>query len=348
MRRIFVATFAATLPIALAAVALFTSAGPAFAANAATLPAPGSTRSFRFTYRAEIRSIARTARRLDIWIPLPHRSPYQSVGNLSIESNLKYKIVDLPRYGNRAVHLEAAAPMPASAIMTVSFDAVRRREDADLGRAARPLPEPPADGFEAFLGPDRMIPVGGKIARVALKLGSPGATSLQLAHAIYQYVTRTMTYVHRGKGVGHGDALFACDLHHGNCTDFHSLFIALARARGIPARFIIGFPLGPRGSGNIAGYHCWLEFYAGGVWVPVDASKAWQMPLRHDYYFGHLDADRIAFTMGRDLELIPRQHGRPLNYFIYPYGELDGKALAADEIKTTFSYRDVEQTTASR
>src|SRR5439155_15548256 len=29
----------------------------------------------------------------------------------------------------------------------------------------------------------------------------------------------------------------------GNCTDFHTLFIALARASGIPARWNMGFPL---------------------------------------------------------------------------------------------------------
>ncbi len=346
MRRTFVAVFAAILTLACVAAAPFK--GAALAGDAEILPAPGSTRSFRFTYRAEIRSIDRAAHRLDVWIPLPRRSPYQSVRNLTIESNLRYKIVELPLYGNRAVHFEATAPMPASARMTISFDAIRRQEAADLIRAARPLPEPTTDGFEAFLQPDRMIPVGGKIARVAGKLGGPDATSLQLAHAIYQYVTHTMTYVHKGKGVGHGDALFACDLHHGNCTDFHSLFIALARARGIPARFIIGFPLGTSASGDIAGYHCWLEFYAGGAWVPVDASKAWQIPSRHDYYFGHLDPDRIAFTMGRDLELVPRQHGPPLNYFIYPYAEADGEPLSADEIQTAFSYSDLAKTSAPR
>ncbi|HLI80257.1 MAG TPA: hypothetical protein VKV03_09765 [Candidatus Binataceae bacterium] len=34
--------------------------------------------------------------------------------------------------------------------------------------------------------------------------------------------------------------------------------------------------------------------------------------------FGHLDAARVAFTMGRDLTLTPRQSGEPLNYLIYP------------------------------
>ena len=56
----------------------------------------------------------------------------------------------------------------------------------------------------------------------------------------------------------------------------------------------------------------------------MDASEAWKNPSRHDYYFGHLDADRVAFTMGRDLALKPPQRGALLNYLIYPYAELDG------------------------
>jgi transglutaminase-like putative cysteine protease len=93
-------------------------------------------------------------------------------------------------------------------------------------------------------------------------------------------------------------------------------------------------------SGTIPGYHCWAEFYSGGEWVPVDASEAWKHPDRHDYYFGHLDADRVAFTSGRDLVLEPPQQGEPLNYLIYPYVEIDGAAVSQKGIKTRFEYAD--------
>lgn len=340
MRRISHARLAAILLIALVAALGATNASPGFAAGKAP-PPPSRIRDVHFTYHAEIRSINPRAKRIDVWIPLPRRDANQSVSHFSIRSNLKHRIVDLPRFGNQAVYFHAASPLPRSVSMTIKFDAVRREATVDLARAGRPLPEPVGGSFTPFLSPDRMIPIGGEIARVAARLDHRDAGALQQAHAIYQYVTRTMTYVHTGKGVGHGDALFACDRHHGNCTDFHSLFIALARSRGIPARFVIGLPFGKPWSGTIPGYHCWAEFYAGGVWVPIDAAKAWQMPARHNYYFGHLDAGRIAFSMGRDLELVPRQHGAPLNYFIYPYAEIDGKPLPEREIEKTFSYRDL-------
>src|SRR5579862_2415731 len=110
---------------------------------------------------------------------------------------------------------------------------------------------------------------------------------LQKARKIYEYVISTMHYDHDGTGWGRGDAVWACDSKHGNCTDLHSVFIGMARAAGIPARFEIGFPV-PEGQTNaaISGYHCWAEFYLNGLgWIPLDASEAWKNPAKHDYFF---------------------------------------------------------------
>jgi hypothetical protein len=44
--------------------------------------------------------------------------------------------------------------------------------------------------------------------------------------------------------------------------------------------------------------------------------------------------------MGRDLVLNPKQEGKPLNYFVYPYVELAGKEYS--NVSTAFSFADVE------
>jgi transglutaminase-like putative cysteine protease len=164
---------------------------------------------------------------------------------------------------------------------------------------------------------------------------------VEKAYAIYDYVFHTLRYDKSGEGWGRGDAMWACDSKHGNCTDFHSLFIALMRADKIPARFEIGFPLPAGGSqGEIPGYHCWSEFYVSGLgWVPVDISEAWKDPARHDFFFGSLDTNRVQFTIGRDLTLVPPQSGPPLNYFVYPYVELNGQPY--DHVEKKFSFRDL-------
>jgi hypothetical protein len=48
----------------------------------------------------------------------------------------------------------------------------------------------------------------------------------------------------------------------------------------------------------------------------------------------------VIFTTGRDIELIPRQQGPALNYFVYPHIEVDGVAWPREQIKLQLSYKD--------
>jgi transglutaminase-like putative cysteine protease len=159
---------------------------------------------------------------------------------------------------------------------------------------------------------------------------------------IYDAIDDALTYGKDKPGWGEGDSVWACESKTGNCSDFHSLFLSLARSRGIPAKFEIGFGLPEkRGAGDVPGYHCWAKFRPDGKgWVPVDISEANKHPDKRAYYFGNLTEDRIAFSTGRDLTLVPKQDGGPVNFFIYPYVEVDGKVWPQNKIQKTFSYQD--------
>jgi transglutaminase-like putative cysteine protease len=160
----------------------------------------------------------------------------------------------------------------------------------------------------------------------------------------YDVVNNHMRYSKEGTGWGRGDSEWACDSKFGNCSDFHSLFISLSRAHDMPAKFEIGFPIPEkRGEGEVGGYHCWAKFLPRDKgWVPVDISEANKDPKMRDYYFGNLTADRVMFSVGRDIELVPKQAGPRLNFFIYPYVEVDGKPWPAEKVERRFGYRDVE------
>ena len=106
-----------------------------------------------------------------------------------------------------------------------------------------------------------LVPVTGLPADLAVKVTLGKTQPLDKARAIYDYVFTTMRYDKTGTGWGHGDVLYACDAKKGNCTDFHSLFIAMARSQGIPGASRSDFPLPPdKHSAEIAGYHCWSDF----------------------------------------------------------------------------------------
>ena len=166
-------------------------------------------------------------------------------------------------------------------------------------------------------------------------------TDVEIARAIYDHVVSTVKYDKSGKGAGRGDIYYVSKERRGNCADFNAIFIGYSRAVGIPTRFAIGFPLAAqRGEAKIPDYHCWAEFYAKGIgWVPVDAAEAAQHPSNREYYFGALDENRIELTKGRDVVLTPKQWGGNLNYFIYPYAEVDGKEF--DGVRYEVRYRDL-------
>jgi transglutaminase-like putative cysteine protease len=232
-----------------------------------------------------------------------------------------------------------ANPKQQDIRVSLSFRATRR-EDRNPPDAPAGTQESPQE-LSRWLQPDRLVPLDDFVRKLAAEVTAGKTTDVEKARAIYDYAVTNLKYDKSGTGWGRGDIYYACDAKRGNCTDFHALVIGLARAVGIPARFDIGFPLPTeRGEGDIAGYHCWAKLYLKGHgWVPVDASEANKHPEKREYFFGTHDENRIKFTTGRDLVLNPPQAGSPLNFFIYPYVEVDGRPL--EGVTRSVHYRDV-------
>jgi len=178
-----------------------------------------------------------------------------------------------------------------------------------------------------WLARDQLVPIDGKVLDLAREVTRDRPEQIEQVRAIYDHTVSTLKYDKSGTGWGRGDIAYACDAKRGNCTDFHAVFIGLCRARGIPARFEIGFSLpADKTSGEISGYHCWADCHVADYgWVPVDCSEAQKHPEKREYLFGALDEDRVAFSIGRDILLNPAQQGERLNYFIDPYAEVDGR-----------------------
>jgi transglutaminase-like putative cysteine protease len=309
---------------------LFALALASLAAQGAETPA----RRFEFTYTARIEPQAGAAPqgRLRVWLPVPQNDDVQQIDNLRVETPLPHRFTAETKYGNRMICVESDQPPASPTTITVRFN-VSRREQAARD-AATPQPA-------LFTQPSRFTIVNDDIRKLAAGITEGRSGALEKARAIYDYVQAHMAYDKTGEGWGRGDTARACQVGKGNCTDFHALFISLALASGIPARFHVGFPLpANKTEGEIAGYHCWAEFHvAGRGWIPVDASEAWKNKAKLDYFFGRLDPNRVEFTVGRDLVLNPTQAGEPLNFFIYPYAELDGKPFAG--LKREFRFRDL-------
>ncbi len=302
------------------------------------------SRHFTFHYAFTVKNLP-AGKKVRIWIPAARSDANQEVKVVSAKGDLPVKKTRESKYGNEIYFAETSGITQLELHFDVEYDVVRHER-----LAFKPAPHTVASLTDRERGedlqPDALVPVTGLPADLAVKVTEGKTQPLDKARAIYDYVFTTMRYDKTGTGWGHGDVLYACDAKKGNCTDFHSLFIAMARSQGIPARFEIGFPLPPdKQSSEIAGYHCWSDFYIEGKgWIPVDISEAWKHPEKRDYFFGSHDVNRVQFSMGRDLRLNPAQDGRPLNYFVYPYVEVDGREYP--NVSLAFSFADISPTVA--
>jgi transglutaminase-like putative cysteine protease len=305
-------------------------------------------RKFAFEYAVTVKDIPTGTKRLDLWIPVPHDDPYQKITELQFDAPYQFEI-RRAEYGNRMAHIRLENPKQTNFTVTMRFVVLRREHlrvpplssNATMVGSTKDENDP---NVRRWLQSDRLVPLDDKIRGWAQDVvnAANAKTDLEKARAIYNHIVATVKYDKTGQGWGRGDIYYACDARRGNCTDFHAIFIGYCRALGIPARFSIGFSIPKeRGEGEIAGYHCWAEFYIESIgWIPVDASEAAKDPTKREYFFGAHDENRVEFTRGRDLILSPRQQGEPLNYFVYPYTEVDGKPFAG--IERSFKYRDIK------
>lgn len=307
-------------------------------ATAGSCDAP-RLRSFTIAVRSVIKDLLEGSKRVCVWVPCPAGDKYQDISEVEINVPADTQATRDREYGNHIIYFALTDPIGKTMPMNFLFTVTRKEHFGNMTPdAKRRLPKEKEKVLRRCLHPDRLVPVSGEVKELSDKVVADKTDALGKARAIYNYVIEHMVYDKSGTGWGRGDTKYACEVGKGNCSDYHSLFISLARAQGIPARFEIGFPLPERrGEGRIGGYHCWAEFYVEGLgWIPVDASEADKNPAKVDYYFGTHDENRVLFSMGRDITLSPKQKGEPLNYFIYPYVEVDGKPYTAVDTEVVF------------
>lgn len=294
-----------------------------------------SQRKFHFLYEVTIPAMNTKKEIADVvqlWIPVPQDNEFQSVTNLDIQSPYDYTIGTDPTYGNRMVYLSFLSQKKD---ITISLTFNLRRKEASI----YPSKLTP-DEQKLYIQPVKQVPRDKRFEKIVSDLLTQTLTK-EKGWAIYNHTLERLVYDKTEEGWGHGDAIRACDIGKGNCTDYHSFFNAIARTAGIPARFKIGFPVPASEAGEISGYHCWTEFYTPKEgWIPLDISEADKNPDRVNYLFGNLDPDRVLFSMGRDIELAPPSSNGPVNFFIYPVMEVNG--IPSSDYSTRFHFENIE------
>jgi transglutaminase-like putative cysteine protease len=272
-----------------------------------------------------------------LWIPFPGDNPAQRVLNLNVASAPgPWKIVRETEHGNRFLFVEVQKPS-STELSTILDFTVRRepvRVQLDPSRAGRLTAEQRAF-FAEELRPD--VPLMQVTDEIKLKANQACGIETNIvlqAQKLFEYVADYADHYSKDPTkprCGRGAAEDCLAQKGGCCTDLHSLFIALARSRGIPARLQMGLRVQPQNEGKDVdpGYRCWVEYFVPGYgWIPTDivAGDAGGLAERQAYVSG-LDDRRLWYCEGRNFELTPRQEGGRVNTVIVGYAEIDGKRV---------------------
>lgn len=333
------------------------------------------THTYQLTQTYQLNAPKGSEGEMKLWVPLPFDSAYQQVKQITFNGNYQQAyITDNNAYGAKTLFVQWDSHTQSREL---NIDLTIETRDREVNKqqllGSYQAPTEPVYPLEVqvYLQPTQHIKIDGIVKQFADKIVGEEKDPLQQAKRIHQWIVDNMERDNNVIGCGDGDVerILTTGVLKGKCTDINSIFVALARAVGIPAREVFGIRLGESkklaqysttafGSSdenkvaNVSGgQHCRAEFYLAGFgWVPVDSADVTKMRLAEnkavndpatqavsDYLFGNWEMNWVGFNYARDFDLYPKPELAPLNNFGYPYAEINGDPLNFFNPKT-FSY----------
>lgn len=302
-----------------------------------------TSRTIELNYQVAIPEPKDQDNPIHIWLPLPASTRQQDVLALQADASMPVEIGYDPVFGNPILHGLTAGKNDGP--QHIGYRAVVERHE---WRVDLTLPRPvrlqqDAQLLRHQLSETRKIRFLPELVEVAQQIKAKYGRAVDIARAVYEHVLASMSYDKTVEGWGQGDTEWACSTGMGNCTDFHTLFLALLRCCGVAGEFEIGaaFPADMQ-DGDIThfkcGYHCWTRFYDPAFgWIPVDVSEASRHPEKREYFFGAIDEDRVLLSRGRDIQMVPHSQGGLENFFTEPRLERVSGSAVIYEKKLEFS-----------
>lgn len=369
------------LVLALAAGACATDLGSS-RDGSLSMSAAKPGKSARFEGKNEFAlTVPEGAQSVRVWFAMPQDDGWTTINNLTITSSLPYRET-VDDHGNRMLYAELSAAAGKTVSIGEAFTLERQEIVGNVDPSkARPLSASEAAQFARELGENTWIKITPEIRKIAAEVVGTETNPVIAARKLYDWTLDNIEYWVKTpatrKASATGSSEHCLTTKTGNCTDFHSLWAALARASGIPTRIVYGSIFKPAldGQDKDGSYHCWPEFYASGLgWVSHDVAVAdifrgtYELNADNDekvrltiatpyagpdekmvdYYFGNIDERRVVWSIGRDLTLDPPAAAGKVNGMFKAYVEIDGKPYgeksADGKVQWTrkFSYREVK------
>ncbi len=190
--------------------------------------------------------------------------------------------------------------------------------------------------YELYTRPEEFIESADpRIVKLADSVAAGETNPYRLARKFYDYVIDTAHYQLLGQGLRGATALLTTG--EGECGDYSALFVALSRARGIPARPVVGY----WAISGLEQTHVWAEFYIEGLgWIPVDPTIGQRSESERAYYFGNMDNQRVILNKGFNIQL---PGGRSAAFLQTPFWWFwgDGDANTMKMERTTWTVAEI-------
>lgn len=313
----------------------------------AALLAPAAFAGDAVTYKIRhdllVKDLPANARNVQVWFWMPREDTRQSLKDFVVrEAPASTRVTRETRFGSQYLYAESTGPAPVK--LSTDFTIAIRDEAVALDPLrAGPLTAAHKVSFANELRRDvPNMEVTPAIESLAQRVCGTETNVVRQARAIYDHVIGTTNHYSKAGAPAAsriGSAQYCIANAGGSCTDQHSLFSCLARARGIPTRLHFGSRLQAKNEGkeHDPGYRCFVEYFVPGYgWVPADLSAGNTDDTKRDFYASGLDSRRITFAEGRDLDLVPHLPA-PVNLVIIAHVLVDGRPHTAFERKVQFS-----------
>jgi hypothetical protein len=300
----------------------------------ATVSAPriAESRVYRIRQTVALRDVPATAKDVRLWVPIPTDGAWQHVlDRRVVEAPEGWRFERQPEMNGEMI----VASGKGGGTLQVVVETVVQRQSPAFDLTAGVAGDVQASLFAEELRADApLMQADPKIAERAKRAVAgekdPARKVVRLLDAVADtadHYSKDATKPTCGRGAAE-DCLANGG---GCCTDLHSLFIAMARSQGIPARIQFGYRLNAQKEDTDydPSYRCWVEYYLpGSGWVPTDivVADAGESDARAKSY-GTLDARRVWLWQGRSLELSPKQAGAPIETMLCGWAEIDGRPV---------------------
>ncbi len=325
-------------------------------------------RTFEVTTRVEVLKPVGVTR---VWIPAPltqDTAYHKTLDNSFQAEGGSATISTDAKFGAGIVSAEWPAGVAPVLVHTARF--ATRDVAVDLSKPGNAKAEDKATLAKYTQATD-LLPTDGIVRQTADDIVKGKRGDLEKARAIYEWIVDNTYRDPKTRGCGTGDIKFMLENNTlgGKCADLNALFVAFARAEGIPARDVYGIrvagsalgygSLGRTGGDITRAQHCRAEFYLPTHgWVPVDPADVRKVILEEGggkkpddpmvlaarkRLFGSWEMNWLPYNYAHDLTLPNSTRGK-IGFLMYPQSETgEGRldSLDPDSFKYQITAKEI-------